>query len=116
VEHAHFQIEVPEYEPGRFLTDVTAGRLTLVDARFPDAFRTATLPGAINWPIVAGYGQVRQLQAQLPRDKPIVVFCNNEKCGWSDAVASQLIIRGYRDVFIYRPGVVGYRQTEKGGS
>jgi len=47
--------------------------IVLIDTRARDAFAKAHIPGAINVPV----DEVKDLAAQLPRDKTLVTYCWN---------------------------------------
>jgi len=47
--------------------------IVLIDTRARDAFAKAHIPGAINVPA----DEVKDLAAQLPRDKTLVTYCWN---------------------------------------
>lgn len=51
----------------------------LVDIRSAEEYETASLPGAVHIPAE----QLRQRSATLPRDRPIVLFCNSGAKGTS---------------------------------
>jgi rhodanese-related sulfurtransferase len=76
----------------------------LIDARTPEAYRRGHIPGAINISVFSGYGQLKEAFRRIPRDAPVVCYCQHADCGWSDVVANQLLQRGCSRVFIYRKG------------
>ena len=53
--------------------DPHAPEIVLIDTRSRDAFAKAHVQGAINVPI----DELRQVAAQLPRDKTLVTYCWN---------------------------------------
>ena len=77
----------------------------LLDARTPDAFEYDRLPNALNWPITASLSERNRLFARLPADRPVIVYCQSSGCTWAATVASDLILRGHPNVFVYRGGV-----------
>ena len=78
--------------------------VTIVDARYPGAYRTGHLPDAVNLPIVASLSLRRQVIADIPRGNKIIVYCQSESCPWSHSIASDLALRGFRDVVVYPGG------------
>ena len=69
---------------------VWQGSLILVDARTPESYSAAHLPGAIN--LYAGEFDT-QVQALLDRwspDDTIIVYCDSRQCDASDAIAKRL--------------------------
>lgn len=84
--------------------------ISLIDARLPDAFGFNGIEGAINWPIDASGIESRVALEKLPPGKPVVVYCESDRCAWSDTVATRLSKRGFKQVFIYRGGIREWTQ------
>ena len=51
-----------------------AKEIVLLDARARDAFAKAHIEGAVSVPL----DELKQVAAQLPRDKTLVVYCWNQ--------------------------------------
>jgi rhodanese-related sulfurtransferase len=79
----------------------------VVDARLPLAFGCGSLPGSINLPVDASFNEWRDTVSHLDRNRPIVVYCQSEKCGWADRVASRLVCSGF-SVSVLDRGYDGY--------
>lgn len=63
--------------------------VTLLDLRDVRDAQLSSVPGAINMPL----DQIGTHLSEVPKDKPVVVFC---KVGlWSEAIAEVLAERGY---------------------
>lgn len=63
--------------------------VTLLDLRDERDAQLSSVPGAINMPL----DQIGTHLSEVPKDKPVVVFC---KVGlWSEAIAEVLAERGY---------------------
>ena len=78
---------------------------TLVDCRLPRDYRGGHIPGAVSIPITAGWVERRELIGFLPvSDKTVVVYCQSEKCEWSDIIARAIIAQGHSRVAIFRGG------------
>ncbi len=82
----------------------------LVDTLPAAVYERAHIPGAIN--IVSD-----DIEAEAPRrltdpDRPVVVYCTNERCKRSEKAAARLERLGYRDVRDY---VEGRRDWEDEG-
>lgn len=81
---------------------VEQGTVRLVDAQAPGWFEREHIPGAvaIDWDDLEA-----SLAARLPdRTESIVVYCWNETCSASAAVADQLVTAGYQHVRRYPGG------------
>ena len=74
----------------------------LVDALSPMSFAFSHLPGALNLPPIWVDEKARRRIPDL--DAAVVVYCENETCDSSIAVANRLIELGYRNVSHYAGG------------
>jgi len=71
-----------------------------IDARKPELFSIGRLPGAINVPWDADAPP-----KSLPeRDKPLVLYCDNEFCEQSLRLGEHLRKLGYRDIAVFVDG------------
>lgn len=55
----------------RELTDLNLHEVTLLDVRTPGEFASGTIRGAINIPV----DELRSRLNELPKDKPVIIFC-----------------------------------------
>lgn len=84
--------------------------ITLIDARTPEEYNEAHLPGAINVPEKG----IEKAAEQLPADKAslLVLYCNGIKCGKSKRVAAKLEPLGYSNFMIYGEGIPVWEERE----
>jgi rhodanese-related sulfurtransferase len=77
--------------------------MVIIDARTPEEYKDAHIPGAVNIP-EKGF---EQAVAQLPADKRIllVFYCNGVKCGKSKRVAQKVAPLGYTTILVYQEGI-----------
>lgn len=89
--------------------------IQLIDCRMSLDYNSGTIGNAINLPINARFAAFRRITEPLSAETPIIVFCQNTQCNWSDSVAAKLYASGFRNVSVYRPGFVGIapRDEEK---
>ena len=75
----------------------------LVDARNPEEYREAHIPGAINIP----QKHLADYLGLLPSDKnsEIIFYCNGLKCGKSKKAAKKAVKFGYTNVWVYAEGM-----------
>ncbi len=67
-------------------------QVVLVDTRTAEEFSFGTIPGALNIPL----DEMRERLAEIPADKPVVLFC---AVGLRGYLAQRILMgRGYRDV------------------
>ena len=119
---AHFQrkleLETDPYDVYMALKNGDAGILVL-DARAPELYAEAHIPGAINLP----HRRIdAETTAALPRDKVIVTYCDGIGCNASTKAAAKLSSLGFRvkemmggiDWWRYRDGFPVHSATEAG--
>lgn len=81
------------------------GSTTLfIDARSRTAFAEGHLPGARSLPRREEIAGVGALQAEVPLNTPLIVYCSGYDCNDSFELAERLIVAGYRQVRIYEGG------------
>lgn len=99
------------------IVDADSRVFMLVDARNPEEYREAHIPGAVNIP----QKNFEDFLGLLPSDKSmmLVIYCNGVKCGKSKKAAKRAMELGYTNVYVYAEGMpvweeVGY-SFYKGG-
>ncbi len=85
-------------------------RGTIIDARLPDSFRSGSIPGAINVPVSASTVERRQSLEHIPRNTPLLVYCQSESCEFDEILAAHLARDGFESISLY-PG--GWTEWEK---
>ncbi len=87
----------------------STGRTIFIDAREPDEFECATIPGSINIPFeqlpeddLEGY--LNDALNGTPKDVSIVIFCSGEECDLSLHLARNMQFLGYTQVMIFFGG------------
>ena len=80
------------------------GSVIILDARDPAEYEQGHIPGSINIPYdrIPEYFDV--LQAQVPMDSHVVVYCRSLTCDFSDQLATELKIMGYQNVSVFSGG------------
>ncbi len=67
-------------------------QVMLIDTRIPEEYSFGTIPGAVNIPL----DEMREHLAEIPTDKPVVLFC---AVGLRGYLAQRILMgRGYRNV------------------
>jgi len=68
----------------------------ILDVRTPDEFKEGHIDeGAILIPVLELYNRL----GELPKDKPIIVYCDGVGCSRSGSAAHILIDNGFREVY-----------------
>ena len=77
----------------------------VVDVRSPEQYEKEHIPGAVNLPL----DQLEEKLDQLPRDKPIVVYCGSSRCTASLKAARLLSEKGFTNVYRYVGGLADWK-------
>ena len=80
----------------------------VVDAREPEAYARGHLPGAVNFPYANWLQEGKPLP---PRDRDIVVYCNNRDCPIGRVWSQQAVERGYTRVRHMKAGFAGWQEA-----
>jgi len=100
---------VPELTPvevnRRWPAGQRDGNVVLLDVREPEELARAAITGALHIPM----REVPQRLDELPKDKPIVVFCHAG--GRSRRVAEFLAANGFEQVFNLAGGIDAWSRT-----
>jgi rhodanese-related sulfurtransferase len=107
----HFTPELPTLDIDAVQALVGRPGVTFIDARYPQHYAAGHLPGAVNLPIIANLALRREVIATIPQGNTIVVYCQSARCRWSHAIATDLAVRGFKNVAVY-PG--GWEEWESG--
>jgi rhodanese-related sulfurtransferase len=97
--------ELPPQEVDRRWPEGQRDGVVLLDVREQDELELAAIEGARHIPM----RQVPERLAELPKDKPIVVFCHLG--GRSRRVAQFLAANGFEQVFNLDGGIDAWSQT-----
>jgi rhodanese-related sulfurtransferase len=74
-----------------------------VDARYSDDFILGHVKGAINVPLQQ-FDELRPVLENIPREKPIVAYCDGTGCSSSVELAAKLRAAGYANVCVFYGG------------
>ncbi|MCB1789200.1 MAG: rhodanese-like domain-containing protein [Gammaproteobacteria bacterium] len=104
-------LEFTEYQGGNLLPEQIPAAdyagLFIIDARRPEDFVSETIPGAVN----IEWRQVLARRDEVPRDRPVLLFCNTGSLSAQAAFA--LKVAGHDNVKILTGGFDSWRA--KGG-
>jgi rhodanese-related sulfurtransferase len=82
----------------------------LIDARKGASFRSGSIPGAISIPIDSSLPYRDKVLSKIDREKEVVVFCQSHRCDYSDKVARFLKFNGFKNIRIYRNGIMEWEE------
>ena len=80
------------------------GTAIILDARDAAEYQQGHIPGAINIPYdrIPEYFDV--LQSQVPMDARVICYCRSLTCDFSDQLATELKVIGYKNVSVFSGG------------
>lgn len=90
---------IPEVSPAEAKRLVETKNALIVDVREPDEWAEARIPGAKHLPL----GQLPERQAEVPRDRTVVLQCRSG--ARSGRATRALLAAGYRDVVNLKGGI-----------
>ncbi len=90
-----------------------AGKLVLVDARKPAAYRAGHIPGAVSLPENSPPGVFADFRRRYPPNTHLVVYCSSQSCPLSFKLAYRLAKEfGYTHVQFMSGGYLEYQREE----
>lgn len=103
----------PEVSVHEISERMNEGLCLVVDARLGYAYEQGHIPGAINVPVSINAERRREVMRSVDKKRPIIIYCQNSSCAWSNHLASALARDGFTEISIY-PG--GWQEwSENGG-
>jgi rhodanese-related sulfurtransferase len=82
-----------------------------VDARPFQTYFDAHIPGAISFPLEEFDKVYKEVEPQLPKSFPIIIYCDNIRCDLSSRLAFRLIQKGYLNIYIFENGIKHWQTT-----
>ncbi len=90
---------------------VQNGSAILIDARDPHEYEAGHIPGALLLP-ASEFNEYFQAEGEaLPRDYPLVVYCQGGDCEESHEVLQELENEGFQELYSYIEGWNGWKKT-----
>ncbi len=80
------------------------GTAFIIDARSPLEYEQGHIPGSINIPHDRIPEYLDTLMSEIPTDGTVIVYCRGPKCDFSDHLATELKILGYKNVRVFPGG------------
>ena len=93
------------------LDELIASGALFVDARSAAAYADGHLPGAVSLPLGAVDQQLPDFLRKVPRDRPIVTYCNGFGCPDSFDLGVHLLREGYIQVLVFEGGFPEWRDA-----
>lgn len=96
----HAPIMVSTEEAQKFFEESNA---LFIDARHEFDFKLGHIKGAINIPL-KDFDVRKETLASVPKDKPVIAYCDGAECNSSIELASKLHVLGFTTVKIFFGG------------
>ncbi len=91
-------------------------RAWFIDPRKPSQYEVGRIPGALNIEYDPGTPDqqltAESLESEVPKDDPVVFYCNAEKCDRSSWGAGLAAEWGWKQVYYFRDGYPGWTKNE----
>ncbi|MEJ2719034.1 MAG: rhodanese-like domain-containing protein [Deltaproteobacteria bacterium] len=87
------------------------GRTIFIDARHQADFTEGHVKGAFSLPAPEKEDRFVELQAMLPEESRVIVYCGGPECEMADKVAGFLAQLGYKKVEIMREGFSAWKKA-----
>jgi rhodanese-related sulfurtransferase len=81
-----------------------------VDARDESDYLVGHITGSINIPF-EDFDNYKQKLDQLPKEKPMVIYCAGTECDLSPLLANLLFERGYQQLYVFFGGWVEWQEA-----
>lgn len=92
------------------LQHVEDGSALLIDARDPNEYQAGHLPGALNLPDTTFAQTFTELGDSLPREVPLIVYCQGGPCDQSHHVLEDLSRFDFQNLILYPGGWNEWKQ------
>lgn len=83
-----------------------------VDARPFQDYHAAHIPGALSFPLEEFEVVYTEVEPKLPKNYPVIIYCDNVHCDLSSRLAFRLIQKGYLYIYIFENGIKHWQATE----
>lgn len=83
----------------------------VVDARFQKDYSAGHIEGAISLPVNCTDQEYTQTTSKLPRNKPIVLYCQSKNCKFAEIIAISLREDGFRELSVFKGGWIEWQQA-----
>ncbi len=113
IQEANQTAFLPKLSLSQALAIHRQAKATFIDARLPHDYNLGHVPGAINVPFSSPPDLRRSILANLPKNTPIIVYCQSLGCPYARILAAALAKDGYTHLNILRAGWQEWTQSSK---
>ncbi|MCE4613261.1 MAG: rhodanese-like domain-containing protein [Desulfurococcales archaeon] len=79
----------------------------IIDVRSPDSYNKEHIKGAISIPLEDLDKRINE----IPRDRPVVVYCGSRECKASYYASRKLAAAGYDNIYRFVDGLKGWKEA-----
>ena len=90
---------------------INNGTAIIIDARDPNEYEAGHIPGSLNLPETQFMDVFQELGDSLPREIPLIVYCQGGDCDQSHAVLERLKDFGFELLLLYPEGWNEWKET-----
>ena len=88
------------------------GGVTFLDARAQTYYRQGHIPGALGVPYAMREPRSGYLAEAIPRERHIIVYCYDSRCGIAGLFANWLRRKGWSEVAVLEGGMEAWKRAE----
>lgn len=104
--------EHPSMKPSEAILLLEESGAAFIDARSPDEYGAARIPGALNIPPSVSREELAIKTALLANDGTVIVYCSDPYCDRSRDTADLLVAQGFDDVRVMEEGIQGWIRVD----
>ena len=86
-------------------------RALFIDARSAENFRRSHIKNALNLPYRSPRGVKIEILKKIPKERTLIVYCQNAQCTLAERLARQLLQLGYKQVSIFAAGLDAWAEA-----
>lgn len=101
---------MPKLQLAEARTFVDGADGMVIDARFPEDYRVGHIHNAINIPVDATDAQLGEVCHDWDRRRPLLLYCQSNKCQYAEKVAKRLVMQGFSDIRLFPGGWKEWQQ------
>ncbi len=82
-----------------------------IDARSSEAYKAGHISRALNIPLSGNRSEKLLAVGKIPKDRLLIVYCQDEQCNQAERLSGQLALMGFRNIKIFSAGWLAWQET-----
>jgi rhodanese-related sulfurtransferase len=103
--------KVARVEPAEARRLAERKAVVVVDARDAQDYAAGHVAGSISLPYHQFTARYPEVAGELPRDRPLLIYCYGSSCGLSMRLAKRLLKEGYDDLTVVEGGIAAWERA-----